>query len=286
MSTDVRVEQVGPITATASEAPVAEEVVTETPEESTQEDTSTKEEENPNFSARFAALSRQEAKIRQDREALKQAQEEMSSYNTLKSQIKENPMAALEHLGIDLDTLILHSLGESAPQEEEDPVSKLQREFEEYKNNINKEQEEKKAAEEKAKQDAEAAAIECHKAAMSQEIEDNKDKYPLISLDEDNQALIWEVTEAYFMENGKVLSPTEAADLVEAHLDEKFQKMMALKTPKVEKTEEIKTESPKISSKTISSSIPTNIPKATRVEQPKNRDDSLSKAAQLLKWTE
>jgi len=281
MSTDVKVEQVGPI-----EAPVAEEVVTEASEESTQEDTSTKEEENPNFSARFAALSRQEAKIRQDREALKQAQEEMSSYNTLKSQIKENPMAALEHLGIDLDTLILHSLGESAPQEEEDPVSKLQREFEEYKNNITKEQEDKKAAEEQAKKEAEEAAIQSHKSAISQEIEDNQDKYPLINLDPENQELVWEVTEAYFMENGKVLSPTEAADLVEAHLDEKFQKMMALKTPKVEKTEEIKTESPKISSKTISSSIPTNIPKATRVEQPKNRDDSLSKAAQLLKWTE
>ena len=290
--TEVKTVNIGPETPseaqTATETPENLEVGTELPTEETDADEAVKApEEDPKFAARFAALARQEEKARLERQEIKEAQEQVRQYNELKSAIKENPLAALEHLGVDLDALILASLGEDAPQEEEDPVTKLQREFEEYKNNIIKEKEDKEAAEELSRKEAEEAAIKSHQDLITKELEDNGDKYELIHLN-NAKDLVWEVTEAHFMEHGEVLSPAQAADLVEAHLVEQFEKVANARKVKKEPVEETKPEEPKtvISSKTLTSSMASNTPQVKIDRKPASTEESKRNAASMLRWTD
>jgi hypothetical protein len=119
-----------------------------------------------------------------------------------------------------------------------------------------------------------------------QELQDSSNKYELIHLNE-AQDLVWEVTEAHYNEHGEVLTPSQAADLVEAHLDEKFQKMM--KTRKgSEPIEEIKApeETKKvISSHTLTSAMSSNTPQVQVSNKPVTMEESKRRAAALLKWT-
>jgi hypothetical protein len=283
---EVKTVSIGPSSPTApSEAPAAPPV-DETPIEAPEVPEAQPEpKEDSRMSERFAALARQEERNRAERLSMKEDQEKFSEYNKLKESVSSNPMAALEHLGIDLDALIMASLGGDAPQEEIDPLSKLQQDFESYKDQQIREREEVKAAQESAQQESLDQAVESHKQSIVQELQDNSDKYELIALNNAND-LVWEVTEAHYNEHGEVLTPSQAADLVEAHLDEQFQKMVNSRKVK-EPIEEI--EAPEqnkiISSKTLTSAMSSNTPQVQVSNKPVTMEESKRRAAALLKWT-
>ncbi len=292
---EVPVKQVniGPTTPAPSPEAQTAPVVDETPVENTEvpvEETGAQKpvqesQEDVNIAARFAALARQEERTRKERQEIKEAREKLDEYNKLRESISENPMAALDHLGIDLDSLIMASLGDAAPQEEIDPVSKLQSDFESYKEQVQREKEEAVAAQESAQQEAIDRAVEAHKRSIEAELKDNDGKYELIHLNEAHD-LVWEVTEAHYNEYGEVLEPSRAADLVEAHLDEKFQKIAKarkLNTP-LEETAAQPEQKKIISSKTLTSSMSTNTPQVAVSNKPLTAEESKRRAAAMLKW--
>lgn len=272
-----------------SAAPIeSQDSVDTSREEGTTE--ASEKEEDTRFGDRFAALSREEAKIRQTRLDMKSEQEKITEYNDLKAKIEADPMAALAHFGVDLDALIMRSLGEDAPVEEVDPVTKLQKDFEDYKSGVQKDKDDAETARIDEHNSAIDAAVEDHKKKIEQSLKDNADKYELIELN-GAQDLVWEVTEAHYDDTNEVLSPEEAADLVEAHLDEQYQKFSAAKKynkePKIEDTAPTNNEPviQKINTQTLSNSTSTNTPQSTPVERTYlDMEESKRAAAALLKW--
>lgn len=193
--------------------------------------------EDPMFSKRFAALSRQEKILRQREADLKAQAEKYKAYEEGQSaqekfmaEIKENPMAVLEKYNLSLDDLIQYSLGMEAPEPTtDDRVAQLQAQIEKMQQDLLSREEQAKKAQEEAAQNSIDEAIAAHKESIAQHIQTNADKYELVSAKgEDALALIWTVTEQYFENNHEVLDVATAAEHVENYLFEEGQKLLGL----------------------------------------------------------
>lgn len=211
----------------ASEAPVTpsnpaqvnetvqedEAVVTETTEEVTTESAATEEEVSQR--EQLKNLVSREKELRAQQEANAAMQTQIEEFNNLKNSIKDNPAALLDHLGISFDDLLAAQLGIQAEQPE--PKSEIEQLRDEIK--AMKEAEEAKI---QAKQQAEIdAAISNHKNDINTLLSTETDKYELINAAGESD-LVWQVTEEYFEAYGEVLTPQQAADMVENHLVEQF----------------------------------------------------------------
>lgn len=238
------------------------------------------------FASRFAALTKKEKKLVQERAKIKEYESKLKEYES----IKEGGVAkALESFGFTIDDVINYALGSDSESVKEpvDPNQQLREEFEAYKKSI----EDKEAEKIKARQEAEEKqiqqAITTHKDSIAEYVSQNADTYELIS-SQGQEDLIWEVTEAHFNETGEILSIENAANMVENHLEKEVEKLLKLKKFNKQPVNEEKVEDKpssiqsSYSSKTLTNSqVPTS--KIT-YEAPKDREDSLKKAAELLKW--
>ncbi len=293
MSVDVVAEIVGnPAADAATETPAVE-----TPVEGTIPDPAAEQapEQDDNMSARFAALSRKEKYLQEQANSMKDKEAQFNSVTDLQAKVKENPLAVLEHFGISLDDLITSSLGEDAPPATvESQIEKLRAEIEGYKTSQQEEKDNAIKAQEEADQNSITEAIAAHQFKITDHLSQNVEKYELISL-QGAQDLVWEVTEAHFDANeGQVLTPEEAADKVEAYLEEQVRKAMDLSRFKTETQEKesvpfeveattvpqptTKPQSQTLTQNTASTSAP------AQTEQHVNREESKRKAANLLKW--
>ena len=198
-------------------------------------------------------------------------------------------MKILEHYGISLDDIILSSLGEDAPAPTpESEIAALRRELDEYKTGqITKEEDAVKA-----EQDAVTAHnekfIQDYKDSISQVISQNADDYELVAM-LGYEDTVFEVVENHFNSTGEVLDPKIAAQHVEDYLMKNMTN--SKKFSKVEKELEkvagqLSVEdrsSPYSASKpTLTQDYASTAP-AKRTEY-SNNEDSLSSAANLLKW--
>ena len=246
--------------------------------------------DSDNMSARFAALARKEKALREQEERIKEEANKYSKYAELESTAKENPLSILERYGLDLDTIIAASLGEDAPAPSvEDQIKALRDE-------INSEKEAAKAAEEKRKQEEEEAyqasieeAILTHKNSIADHLGQNQEKYELIHL-QNAQDLVWEVTEAHFeAHNGEVLTPEQAADKVEAYLEDQVKKALELErfkqkeAAKAEFKIEESVPAPRQERPTLTSSM-TDIAPEKIATNGMTEEESKRRAAELLKW--
>ncbi len=264
-------------TNTAPESVNAEEIV-ESPAESTEQVTETVPEESNEdmFAKRFAALSRREKQLLEEKNKAKEVESKWSEIEAAK---KAGVMKLLEYHGLSIDDVINEALGEEN-KPEVDPVDKIRQEFEEYK-----QAQEDKLAEEQRKieeenQNSIQKAIDNHKQAISSHISQNLDKYELIN-SQGEQELVWEVTEAHFDEYGEVLDIEQAADKVEEYLENKVKELLKLKKfsdrEPVQDKDLGKKESPTLNSRYSNSEVPVT-------EKTLTREESLKQAASLLKW--
>ena len=271
-----------------SEAPAENTAPVDTQAQSTPD-------EDPRLSSRFAALSRQEKHLQEQRAKLKEQEQELQRIQELKSKASDNPLELLQHFGLSLDDLIIKSLGDAAPPPTvESTVEQLRKEIEDFKAAQQKEKEDQLKEIEQKNQNSIDEAIASHQLAIESLLSENVAKYELIHL-HDAQELVWEVTEAHFETHGTVLSPDAAADKVEAFLEAKVKKAMDLERFKAQSTpqptetdqgffkaEQVNPTAP-VNSRTltaemVTSSAPTETPNSFDLEESKRR------AAALLKW--
>lgn len=142
---------------------------------------------------------------------------------------KANPKKALELLGLDYDELTKTMLNDgNVPPEVE--IKKLRKEWEEERHKQALKEQEAVEAQRKSAQANEERAIAGFKEQINQYLSDNKDRYELISFEE-QQDLVFAVIDEHFNRTidpqtgtGKVMSISEAADKVEKFLEEKYHK--------------------------------------------------------------
>lgn len=172
----------------------------------------------------FAALAREEQRVRAERQALKAEKEALGRHQTLldaAAKASENPIALLQAAGLTYEQVTDWILKNQQEPTAEDRVALLeQREAERVKA--------AKDAEEKAASDRATQQIETFKGHLAKAITDAGEKYELINAEGAHEA-VWEVIEGRFNETGKLMPWNEAADLVEAHLEERAKKLLAAK---------------------------------------------------------
>jgi hypothetical protein len=230
------------------------------------------------FTSRFAALSKREKKIIEERAKFKEVEGKFKELEAIKE--GKDPLKALEYHGYSLDDVIAHALGEDN-KPEVDPVEQMKQEFEAYKKSQEDKVEEERKAREEQNQNSIDEAINNHKQAIDSHISQNADKYELIN-NQSEQELVWEVTEAYFNEHGEVLSVEDASNKVEKYLEDQVRDMLKLNKFNNLKSEQMqdnilgKKESP-----TLTSDHTPSTPVSTRTL---SYEESLKEAAKFLKW--
>lgn len=250
------------------------------------------EQQQGDFAAKFAALSKRERKIQEQLTALKTTRSELDRVNALKEKVKENPLTLLEEYGVTIEQLLTHSLGDDAPPlNETDKLDSLRREIE----SIKAEAAERTKAELSAKQAEDQAQIEeailSHRFKIQDEVSKDSDKYELINLNgESGLDLVWEVTEQYFTQHGKVLTPSDAAEKVETYLENEARKLLGVKKLKPRESEqrvnelvELQLNPQQKQNFTLSQELHAS-PQA-RQYNPVDLEESKARAAAMLKWT-
>lgn len=247
--------------------------------------------EQGEFASKFAALSKREKRIQDQLNELKTSKSEMERFSTLKERAKENPLSVLDEYGLTLEQLLTHSLGADAPpMTESDRLDSLKKEIEA----LRAEQLEQKEAEKKLKETEEQSRIEeailSHRFKIEEEVSKNSDKYELLNIHGESALdLVWEVTEQYFEQHNKVLTPTEAAEKVEAYLEGEARKMLGVK--KLRPTETSKQGeglverqlNPLKQNFTLSQEM--QAPPQQRPYTPVDIEESKARAAAMLRWT-
>jgi len=232
------------------------------------------------FASRFSALSKREKRMVETQAKIKEQEARFAEMEAAK---QGGAMELLKYHGLSIDDVISHALGEDAPQEEVDPNQQLREEFEAYKKGIEDKEAERLAETEKKNQDSIERAINEHKQTISSHISQNPDRYELIN-SQDEHELVWEVTEANFNETGEVLSVEEAADKVEAFLENKVRELLKLKKFGSQESEQIKDkylgkkESPTLTNRYNTQTVPVT-------QKGLSREQSMKQAASLLKWS-
>jgi hypothetical protein len=185
-------------------------------------------EEEPALAPKFAALAKKakaaqmaQAKLKAERLEIERARKEIEDFNKYRTEAKQNPLKALESMGIKYDDLVNFVLNGEQPTVDQ-KLSRVEGEIERFR----REQEERELAKEKAAQEAATkeyeATIEAFKAKVNDHITSNADKYELISLHEAT-GLVFDTIEEYFNNSGKIMTIEKAAELVEGYLEEQIE---------------------------------------------------------------
>lgn len=274
-------------TVDPSEASESEELSTEPEAE--------QESEKDLFASKFAALSRREKALRQrekemesrlaDLESKLQASEAPKEEPKveevpLEYRLRSNPLQTLEELGLNYQTLTELALndGKLSPDMKldllrQDLEKKHQSEIEELRNQI---LEDKRAREEEKYEQT----INNFKAQIS-EVVSTSPEFELIQAN-DAVDVVYDVIEQHYKDTGRILDTKEAAEQVENFLMEEAQKLLKLNKLAQRKAEEVKPPVTKKATPTLTNSQAAQVPH--REEKLLSNEESLARAAQMIKW--
>jgi hypothetical protein len=196
-----------------------------------------KDQKEESMASRFAALAKKNKQVDQkeraarDREAALEARE--AKIKELEERLnapkaKKNPIQLLMDEGYTLAEANEFYLNNEMPTAEH-KVKNLETRLEKFEREA-REKDEKRAADEKSSLEAQnQKVIEEFKVSIGSFIEKNSEKFELVKL-YDAKETVFQTIEQYFEQHQKVLSIDEAAQLVEAYLEDELDK--ATKTKK------------------------------------------------------
>lgn len=261
----IKTEPTAPEQAPAQAAPAIE-----TPKEEKKEET---------LSPRFAALARKEKYLTKQAQEMKAMKAELDAKL---AQIKEwegisNPLEALKKKGFSYEDVTNYVLNDQKLTPELE-VKGMKEQMTKWM----QEQESKQTqsqAEAKAKAEAEMQkTIENFKNQVNEFVTQNADKYELINLHE-QQEMVFATIEEYYNKTGKIMTNTEASDLVESYLEEQIDKSLKTKKLQSKLAPKVEEKNVKEPSKTITN-IPTSA--APSMLPVKTENDRLKRALAAL----
>jgi len=255
---------------------------------------------------RFAAIKRAERELRQKETQYKTEIEQLkpfaSKYQEIESLIAQDPLKALEKLGLSYDKLSERLLQDKRPAPEkklsavEEKLAKLEAMIQEKEKA--KLQEEEAKAQEQAKE-AERQRnelVQNYKANTQKYIETQKDTYELLSLREDAPDLVFDTIVEYHRVYGKEPTLEQACEWVETYLFEDAKRYTNLKkikallqaetpAPKEEKQElsaQKKENEPKPKITTLSNKVVTEATHSRSLDE-LSEEERMARAIELLK---
>lgn len=281
----VIVEQVNPVKEAPAAPPVeaeVPEVVTETPQE----------EPKDKLAPRFAALSKKEKALVEKERSIKEYESKIQAFEQAKETFKKNPVAYFESVGMQVQDVIDSILNYSpdAPPSLEDRLASTEAEINAYK---------------RAQQEAQKQAQQAHQAQLKDEftgmisgfVENNSTEYELIK---EYNAIsdVRELIEKVFTQSGgqTVMQIADAAALIEEQLleEKRYELELARKTKKLssllqltEQANGLEDRKSQEASKPKITPTLTNKTSVTAASKPStgvSKEESIKKAASLLKW--
>ena len=250
--------------------------------------------EQDKFGPKFAALSRKEKEIRQREQ---QYQESMKKYEAEKSELqkwreekekgesaiqrelRENPLKFMEKHGISFEELTKMQLNEQNPT----PEMLIKRTREELESGYKQELAElRKAMKDKEEQEETKKyeqTVSGFKSQINDFVEANADTYELIKIN-NAQDLIFDVISEYYEQNGRILSIEDAAKFTEEELEVEARKVLEAKRFKQPARKE--EPSQEKTTPTLSNALSSEAPH--QGEQKLSREESLARAAKMLRW--
>ena len=280
-----------------SSAPIEalEESATENPY--VESEAEPKQEENRDFSRKFAALSRKEKAIRareaeyeqklaslEERlQAAEKPAEPVEPEIPLERRLRANPLKALEEMGLSYDKLTELALNDGKLTSEMQ-MRLMREELEnDYKSKF-KDLENKMLEKEKLEEERKYDSVYNN---FLQEIDsfvsDNKNEYEFINVNQANQ-VVYDVIEEHYNETGRILDLKDAADAVESFLGAEAEKLLNLNKVKNRLNsynEPKQPQPPRQSQVTLSNA---HSARAERAAKPLSDEDSKAQIAQMLRW--
>lgn len=203
---------------------------------------------DPKAAARFAALARREKEITAKAAEWKPKFEAAERFEAARAKVKEDPYAALDALGLNLQDLVDAAIHHNKPETVEDRVARLEAE---------------RAEAAKARESSSAQAVEetisRYKQTVSAFVDADPEAYELI-VARRAHGLVFDVIEEHYKATGQVLPNAQAADMVENHLLEEARSMLKLKklsngapvaAPAVASTNGVKASPPSLSAQAV-----------------------------------
>ena len=260
-----------------------------------------KNEEDSKWDSKFAALSRKEKEIRErERDVESKIAQfearmaELEAKNApvvepepevapLEYRLKKDPIKTLEEIGLPYETLTKLVLNDGQmPAEMQMKLMReeLENDYKSKFDELNNKLIEKEKAEEEAKYNQ---VINSFKTEINDYVNESE-KYELIQANSAHD-LVYDVIEQYYQENGRILDTVEAADQVEQYLEEELQKVLQ----KTKKLGNWNPEAVKPAANTSTRQSPTlsnslSAQGAPKTESPLTTEQSLARAASLIKW--
>lgn len=190
---------------------------------------------NTPISSKFSALAKKEKGILAKMEAYKSQESNVASREAQLAareaklsefeSLRSNPMKALESLGLDYNQITQYMLNNG-----EKPVELQLKDVMSEVEHMKQLQADSKAQAKKEQEDAmkvqEAEVIESFKTEISSFLKTNVEKYELIQGFK-QESLVFDTIEEYYTANNKVLSITEASDMVEKYLEQEAEKALS-----------------------------------------------------------
>ncbi len=235
-------------------------------------------------SARFAELAKRQRELTQRQLELKAKEERLSPVEQALSKAKENPLAALEALGMTYEDLTHYILNEGREPAPEDKLAAIEKRLND------RETAEREAREREANERVEATLSQ-FKASIAEAAKSAPDKYELILAAGDyGTELVFDTVSEYFQSNQQVLPLERALEAVEEYFEKEAlkiaqaNKIKAKLAPPVEAKEKEKTPERQtgttvtLTNKLVSSSAESS---AKRLSE----EESKRAAAALLRWS-
>lgn len=219
---------------------------------------------------RFAVLAKQERALRQREQAVKAAAVKQAEWEKARAEATQNPLKALEALGLSYEQITQFMLNGSKPTPELE-LQGVKQEIAAFR----KEQEDKAIALKVEQESKAKAEYQATLSGFNQEVTDfiksNADTYELTAMYQ-GESIIAATIEQHFANTKKILSIKEASELVEKYFEEQVQaaqkskKFQAKQQPKEEsqprREQAAKSSAPTLSNE-LTSSAPSLLPAKT-----------------------
>ena len=179
------------------------------------------------FDRKFAALSRREKALREKEADLDRKYGNKETEIPLERRLRQNPLKALEEMGLSYDQLTELALNEGRLTP--DMQMKLMREELEtdYKSkfsNLEKRMNDKEKIEEERKYDV---IKENFMGEIDSFVKENQTEYEYVAHNEAS-SVVYDVIEEHYNETGRILDVKDAVEAVESYLEEEAEKLLNL----------------------------------------------------------
>lgn len=286
----------------ATEAPAAEPEPEPAPEPEPEPEQEAKPSQDDEYASRFAALSREERRVRQERETAKAELSELQELRDVKKALasfRNDPKAVLDL--IERESGVEHGYNHLTEAMLNDGKVTAEQQIGGVEQRLASVEASLKAREEALEVKERQRHVDDFKGDINKFIDENKETAPIVAKLE-SMEMVYGLIDSNYAETGEIMPIEKAVSQVESHLEQQAADVLTklVDVPSIREKlvaalggEASASEQPEASSTTTKASTPTLTNKLAAEQPPKSgngyiedEEESKAAAASLLRWTE